>query len=72
MDSTLKTVWNPSAIPWNPSESTLHSMDSTWNNPGRVKYWENVPKANQEIDYRVYALDEEVERNTSPLSRSPL
>jgi len=54
---------------------------------------ENVPKANQEIDYRVYApenqvfstmvmirnvpnkiliLGEEVERNTSPLSRSPL
>ena len=33
---------------------------------------ENVPKANQEIDYRVYALGEEVEWNTSPLSRSPL
>jgi len=25
--------------PWNPSASTLHSMDSIWNNPGRVKYW---------------------------------
>jgi len=24
--------------PWNPSASTLHSMDSIWNNPGRVKY----------------------------------
>jgi len=24
---------------WNPSASTLHSMDSIWNNPGRVKYW---------------------------------
>jgi len=23
---------------WNPSASTLHSMDSIWNNPGRVKY----------------------------------
>ena len=24
--------------PWNPSASTLHSMDSIWNNMGRVKY----------------------------------
>ena len=37
--------WNPSPIPWNPSPHSMEflqsippSMDSTWNNPGRVKY----------------------------------
>ena len=41
----LEKVWNPSPIPWNPSPHSMEflqsippSMDSTWNNPGRVKY----------------------------------
>jgi len=40
MDSTVRTVWNPSG---NSMESISHSMDSIWINPGRVKYWRNGP-----------------------------
>jgi hypothetical protein len=35
MDSTLAMVWNPSG---NSMDSIRHSMDSIWNNPGKVKY----------------------------------
>ena len=54
MDSIWTPLWEQYGIhleiPWNPSQSTPHSIDSIWINLGRVKYWGKHTTFRENVD----------------------